>query len=118
MQTGGLVWTDDGRSATLEMRDVPVIDQPRWPAHGAETSPGRMSFKMTFEATPEAVLYEDKAKHFRLKGFLATCRMEAQVENLATGYSWRSDPIATCPPAAFAVIGEEVNGKYYDESSP
>ena len=112
-----MTWTDEGRAATIEMHDVPVIDQPQWPAHGAETAPGRMSFKMIFEATPEAIQYEDKDKHFRLKGFLATCRMEAQVRNLATGYSWLSDPIEKCPPAAFAVIGEEVNGKYYDESN-
>jgi len=31
--------------------------------------------------------------------------------------SWRSDPIDKCPPAAFAVIGNEVNGKYYEEEA-
>ena len=97
------------------MHDVPVINQPTWPMlHGA-TTPARMSFKMTFEATDKTVLYDDKAKRFRVKGYLATCRMEASVSVPSTGFSWRSDPIDQCPPADFAVIGEEVNGRYYDE---
>jgi len=28
----------------------------------------------------------------------------------------KSEPIAKCPPAEFAVIGEEVNGKYYNQA--
>ncbi len=101
----------------IEMRDVPVIDQPKWPAHGAQTSPARMSFKMIFEATDQAITYDDKAKRFRVTGFLATCRMEARVTVPSIGFTWKSDPIDKCPPAAFAVIGDERNGKYYEEAS-
>ena len=97
------------------MHDVPVINQPTWPALRGATTPAREDFKMIFEATDKAVLYDDKAKRFRVKGFLATCRMEASVSIPSTGFSWKSDPIEQCPPADFAVIGEEVNGKYYDE---
>ena len=99
------------------MNDVPVIDQPTWPARGAATMPALMSFKMTFEATDKSVVYEDKARHFRVTGFLATCRMEARVEVPSIKFTWKSDPIANCPPAEFALIGEEVNGKYYDEAN-
>jgi hypothetical protein len=113
---GALAWSNDGRSATVEMRDLPVIDQPKWPAHGAQASPARMTFKMTFEATDKAVTYDDKAKRFRVTGFLATCRLEARVEVPGTGFTWQSAPIDKCPPAEFAVIGEEANGKYYEES--
>jgi hypothetical protein len=113
---GALRWGNDGKSATIELANVPVIDQPKWPAHGAATSPAVMSFKMTFDATDKAVTYEDKARHFRVTGFLATCRMEARVEVPAAKFAWKSDPIEKCPPAEFAVIGEEVNGKYYDEA--
>jgi hypothetical protein len=114
--SGALTWGDGGRSATIEMRDVQVIDQPKWPAHRAQTSPARMSFKMIFEATDKAVTYDDKAQRFRVTGFLATCRMKARVEVPSIGFTWRSDPIDKCPPAAFAVIGDEVNGKYYEEA--
>jgi hypothetical protein len=112
---GGLTWENDGRAVTIEMSDVPVIDQPPWPAHGAPTSPALMSFRMTFEATDKPATYEDKTRHFRVTGFLATCRMEARVKVPALKFTWRSPPIEQCPPAEFAIIGEEVNGKYYDE---
>jgi hypothetical protein len=115
---GALRWGDGGRSATIEMKDVPVIDQPKWPARGADASPARLSFKMIFEAADEAIDYNDKAKRFRVTGFLATCRMEARVAVPSIGFSWKSDPIDKCPPAAFAVMGDEVNGKYYEEAAP
>jgi hypothetical protein len=98
------------------MHDVRVIDQPKWPAHDAQTSQARLRFKMIFEATDRAINYDDKAKRSRVTGFLATCRMEARVEVPAIGFTWKSDPIEKCPPAAFAVIGDEVNGKYYEEA--
>jgi hypothetical protein len=53
---------------------------------------------------------------FRVTGFLATCRMEARVAVPSSDFSWKSDPIDKCPPAAFAVIGDEVNGKYYEKA--
>jgi hypothetical protein len=34
---------------------------------------------MIFEATNKAVTYDDKAKLFRVTGFLAICRMEARL---------------------------------------
>lgn len=77
-----------------------------------------MTFKMIFEATGQAVTYDDKAKSFRVTGFLANCRMEAQVAVPSIGCTWRSDPIDKSPPAEFAVIGNEVNGKYYDGLAP
>ena len=76
----------------------------------------RMSFKMIFRARDKAVNYDDKAKRFRVTGFLATCRMEARVAVPSIGFVWKSDPIDKRPPAEFAVIGDEVNGKYYDEA--
>lgn len=76
-----------------------------------------MTFKMIFEATDKAVTYDNNARQFRVTGFLATCRMEARVAVPSIGFTWKSDPIDKCPPAEFAVIGNEVNGKYYDEQA-
>jgi hypothetical protein len=39
--------------------------------------------------------------------------MEAQVEVPSIGFLWKSDSIDTSR-ADFAVIGEEVNGRYYE----
>lgn len=104
----------DGSTTTLEMRDVAVIDQPRWPAMDAVAAPATMSFKMVWKSTGEPVLYEDAAKHFRFTGTRATCQMEAEVHVPSTGFSWKSDPLETSK-CDFAIMGEEVNGRYYDQ---
>jgi len=95
------------------MHDVPVVDQPKWPALDAIATPARMSFKMVWKSNGDPVLYEDAAKHFRFTGTRATCQMEAQVEVPSIGFSWKSDPLETSS-SAFAIIGDEVNGRYYD----
>ena len=57
--------------------------------------------------------YEDASKLFPLTGVRATRQMEAEVQVTAIGFSWKSDPLDTSK-CSFAVIGEEVNGRYYD----
>jgi hypothetical protein len=109
---GALTVSADGRRATLEMKDVPVIDQPSWPAHDAATSAAKLSFRIEWAATDQSVTYNDPEKLFRFTGWLATARLEAQVEVPAVGFSWKSDPLETSR-SAFAIIGSEVNGKYF-----
>ena len=70
-------------------------------------------FKMVWQSTGDAVKYEDASKHFCFTGTRARCQLEASVEVPSIGFSWKSDPLATSQ-AAFAVMGEEVNGRYYD----
>ncbi|HLJ46748.1 MAG TPA: hypothetical protein VKU01_12105 [Bryobacteraceae bacterium] len=94
------------------MRDVPVVDQPRWPALDSLATPARMTFKMVWRSTGEPVRYENPSQQFRFTGHLAECQLEAEVNVPSTGFSWKSDPMATSA-ASFAVIGEEVNGRYY-----
>ena len=110
---GGLTFRDEGRTAILEMKNVAVIDQPRWPALDARATPARMSFRLVWTATDEKIVYEDAAKHFRVEGFRATAQLEAHIEVPSLRFSWTSDPLSTSH-ADFAIIGEEVNGRYYD----
>jgi hypothetical protein len=109
---GGLDIASDGKSMTLAMQNVPVVDQPRWPALDANATPAKMSFKMVWKSTGAPVVYEDAPRQFRFEGTRATCQMEAQVEVPSIGFSWNSDPLATSS-AAFAIMGSEVNGRYY-----
>jgi len=95
------------------MRNVAVVDQPHWPALDAIATPARMTFKMVWKSTGEALKIEDPAKHFRFTGTRATCQMEAQVEVPSIGFSWKSDPLDTSK-CDLAIMGEEVNGRYYD----
>ena len=96
----------------LEMKDMSVVDQPRWPALDSIATPARMTFKMVWRSTGEPVQYENLSQQFRFTGNLAECQLEAEVNVPSTGFSWKSDPIETSR-AGFAVIGDEVNGRYY-----
>lgn len=72
-----------------------------------------MSFRVIWKATDEKVLIDDRQKHFRFEGYRAMAQAEATAEVPSLNFSWKSDPINTSS-AAFAVIGKEVNGRYYD----
>ena len=72
-----------------------------------------MSFRVVWKATDQKVLIDDKQKHFRFEGYRAMAQAEAMVEVPLLNFSWKSDPIETSR-ATFAIIGNEVNGKYYD----
>lgn len=95
------------------MRSVALVDQPRWPALDSIATPARMTFKIVWKSTGEPVKYEDPAKHFRFTGTRATCQLEAEVEVPSMDFSWKSDPLDTSK-SAFAIIGDEINGRYYD----
>ena len=95
------------------MQNVPVVDQPRWPALDSIATPARMTFKMVWKSTGEPVKYDDSARHFRFTGTRASCQLEAQVEVPSIGFSWKSDPLNTSK-CDFAILGDEVNGRYYD----
>lgn len=109
----GLTISPDSNTFTLEMENVSAIDQPRWPALDSIATPARMSFKMVWKSNGEPVKYDDPSKHFRFIGTRASCQLEAQVEVPSVGFSWKSGPLATSS-SDFAIIGEEVNGRYYD----
>jgi hypothetical protein len=109
---GRLEISADGRSATLQMMRIEVIDQPRWPAPDAEAHPATMDMTMRWTATDEPLVMDDPAKQFRFRGWKARCQLEARVEVPSIPFTWRSDPIETSR-ADFAIIGEEANGKYY-----
>jgi hypothetical protein len=95
------------------MQNVAVVDQPKWPALDSIATPARMTFKMVWTSNGEAVKYEDAAKHFRFTGARAICQMEATVDVPSIGFSWKSDPLDTSK-CDFAIVGDEVNGRYYD----
>jgi hypothetical protein len=109
---GGLDVSGDGKTWTLQMKDVPIVDQPHWPALDAVATPARMSFKTVWKSTGEPAIYVDPAKQFRFTGTRASCQMEAQVEVPSIGFSWKSDPLDRSH-ADIAVMGDEVNGRYF-----
>ena len=113
MPSDGLTFSPDGKTATLQMVNVPIIDQPRWPAMDAETTPASMDFKLVFKATAEPVTYEDPAQHYRFEGFKASAQLEAMLRVESIDFTFKTDPLETSS-SDFAVMGFETNGKYYD----
>ena len=109
-----LTFDSSGKTATLAMENVAIIDQPRWPAMDADSTPAFMDFKLVFKATDEPVLYDDPTLFYRIRGFKAQAQLEASIRVPSIGFTWRSDPLETSS-CNFAVMGEEVNGKYYEK---
>lgn len=109
---GGVTFSNDGRSAVLQMKGIEIIDQPKWPQFKAEAIPARMDLRIVWKATDEKFSYDDSQKQFRVDGFKAIAQLEASVEVPSIGFSWKSDPLETST-ANFAIIGDEINGKYY-----
>ena len=112
---GGLTFSSDGKIATLQMTNVPIIDQPRWPAMDAETTPAVLDFKLVFTSTDEPVKYEDPTRQHRFEGFKAIATLEASVRVPSIDFAFKIDPLDTSK-CDFAVMGEEVNGRYYEPS--
>ncbi|MGO9570930.1 MAG: hypothetical protein ACLP5H_25670 [Desulfomonilaceae bacterium] len=98
--------------ADLQMKGIEIIDQPKWPQFEAEAIPAKMDLRIVWKATNEKISYNDPQRQFRVEGFKATSQLEASVEVPSIGFSWKSDPLATSK-SNFAIIGNEVNGKYY-----
>ncbi len=95
------------------MTNVPIIDQPRWPAMDAQTTPAFLDFKLVFTSTDEAVKYEDPMRQYRFDGFKAIAKLEASVRVPSINFSFKTEPLETSK-SDFAVMGEEVNGRYYE----
>jgi hypothetical protein len=108
----GITFSADGKTATLQMANVPIIDQPRWPAMDAETTPAFMDFTLVFKGGTEPVKYEDPARQYRFEGFKASAQLETVFRVPSIGFTFKTDPLekSSCD---FAVMGEEVNGRYY-----
>ena len=107
-----MTFSAGGKTATLQMKDLPIIDQPRWPAMDAETTPALLDFKLVFQSTGEAVKYEDPMRQYRFEGFKAAAQREAVVRVPSIAFTFKTDPLDTSR-CDFAVMGAEVNGKYY-----
>jgi len=111
----GLAFSADGKRVTVQMTNLPIIDQPHWPAMDAETTPAFLDFKLVFEAGDERVQYEDPARQYRFEGFKASAQLEAAVRVPSIDFSFKTDPLKNSK-CDFAVMGTEVNGKYYESA--
>ena len=108
----GLTFSSDGKTATIKVIDAPIIDQPRWPAMDAESTPAFLDFTLVFTAGEEPVKYEDPMRQYRFEGFKATAQLVATVRVPSIDFTFKTDPLETSK-SDFGVMGTEVNGRYY-----
>ena len=108
----GLTFSADGKTSSLQMTNMPIIDQPRWPAMDAETTPAFLDLKLVFTATDEPIKYEDATRQYRFEGFKASAQIEAAVRVPSIDFTFKTDPLEASK-CDFAVMGSEANGKYY-----
>jgi hypothetical protein len=108
----GLTFSAAGKTATLQMVNAPIIDQPRWPAMDAENTPAFLDFRLVFMATEEPIKYEKAMQQYRFEGFKAGAQLEATVRVPSIDFTFKTDPLEASK-CDFAVMGTEVNGKYY-----
>jgi len=82
----------------------------------AETTPAFLDFKLVFKSTDEPVGYEDASRQYRFQGFEADAQLEATVRVPSIDFTFKTDPLEASK-CDFAVMGNEVNGKYYEAVS-
>jgi hypothetical protein len=108
-----ITFSSDDKTATVQVSNAPIIDQPRWPAMDAESTPAFLDFKLVFKATDEPVKYEDAMQQYRFEGFKASAQLEATIRVPSIDFTFKTDALETSR-ADFAVMGTEVNGRYYE----
>jgi hypothetical protein len=109
---GALKVSEDGRSVTLQMKNVEVADQPLWPELHAAMRPAKLSFLLVLTATEEQITWDVAEKQFRFDGHKAKAQLEASVDVPTLKYSWKSEALEKST-ADFAILGKEANGKFY-----
>ena len=109
---GALTFSADGKTSTLVMKNVPIVDQPKWPSLDAIATPALLDYKLVFKEENDPANYEDASRWYRFTGFKATAQLEAKVRVPSIGFEFKTDALEASK-ADFAVMGEEVNGKYY-----
>ena len=57
--------------------------------------------------------YEDPLRQYRFEGFKASAQLEASIPVPSIDFTFKTDPLVTSK-CDFAVMGEEVNGRYYE----
>ena len=74
--------------------------------------PAFMDFKLVFKTSDEPVKQDDPGRQYRFEGVKAAAQLEATIRVRSTDFTFNTDALETSH-CDFAVMGSEVNGKYY-----
>lgn len=118
----GLYWTTavppdaldvraDGRAATVELEDYPVIDQPTAPLPGP-TYDARVSLRVNWQGDGKLLGFTDPGNEFRIQFYPAEATIEFTATVPSLGFRFVSDPQPTSE-SVFAMIGTDRNGTFF-----
>lgn len=99
----------DGRSARLEVQDLPAVDEPLFPKSGPSYT-ALQSYRIVWRATGPVQTYADPTKHFLIRGYPTVLQAEVAVAVPDLNFIFQGRATAT----VVAIIGAEVNGYYAD----
>lgn len=107
----------DGSSASVEVRDIAIVDQPHFPDRVPTVRGTLAHMRVTWQATAKTLHFGDPSKAFVFDGRDAEARIEFEVRIPESGFVWKSDPLARSR-ATFAIVGKESNGRYHSIVMP
>lgn len=118
----GLYWTapvpddavtlaNDGKSASVEVHDYQVIDQPRFPISGP-TYPTALDFRITWRAQGRLIPYSQPKLKYALEFYRASAQIEYTARIPSRDLVITSSPLETSE-SVFAVMGRERNGSFF-----
>jgi len=113
LDPSNLTVNPDGRSATLEFNDLPLIDEPTYPKPGPVYQ-ATMSARIVWTGLGPDQTIENSTKHYALQAAAGQARGEFKVAVPEQNFTWASDPLESSM-STDVLIGREVNGRFYDQ---
>jgi len=105
----------DGRSATLTVSDLAVVDTPKFPFAGP-TNQATVTYKATWTAMGDLQELVNTDLRYRVHFYRAQSRIEWSTQIPELGFSFTSDAIETSQSPFALLVTREVNGVYFDEA--
>ena len=118
----GLYWTApipddaltlsaDGKSASVEVRDYRVVDQPKFPKPGPDYH-ASLDFRITWRAEGRLIPYTQPKLKYSLEFYRAHAQIEYTARIPSRNLVITSAPLRTSD-SVFAVMGRERNGSFF-----
>jgi len=108
-----LVRGEGGRSATLTVTNLAVVDTPKFPFNGP-SMPATVSYTIAWRAMEGPFALVNGQGRYRAQFFKAEARIGFSATIPSMNFTFQSDP-AESSQSPFAILAREVNGVYFDQ---
>jgi len=112
MPDAGLSLSSDGLSATVRLRDFPVLDVPTFGANTVPTYAARIDLDLTWQGLGPLIGFTNPTHHYRVRFYRAMVQAMIRVRVPEIGFTFMSDAPDTTQ-TIFAMIGHDQNGLFF-----